>query len=240
MRFNPSIHGFKFLNHFPGYPLPFSVPALPGAGKVSPAYGLCGGMSSASCDFYLAGREIPGSTKAPKAGTRLHRYLFRRAIDTFGSFGESLLKVAGWMRLPESGETGSYKRTLDEFTGIRARLDAQNAVVLALIYVGADTLPNILKQIWNNHQVLAHAWTQVGPEAVELHVYDPNYPLREDVVIWGERIPVGETDDPEKGRVQVFGLRCVQKVGQQVVRTVRGFFPMPYVPVEPPDDLFSR
>jgi hypothetical protein len=237
LRFTPSIHAFKFLNNFPGYPLPFSVPALPGTGKVSPAYGLCGGMSSASYDFFLAGREIPRLTKAPRSGTRMHRYLYRRAMDTFGSFGESLLKVAGWMRIPEGGVTGSCKRTLDEFNLIRSRLDAQHAVVLALVYVGADTLPNLLKQIWNNHQVLAHSWTQAAQDAVELQVYDPNYPLRDDVVIRGERIPVGVASDPEKGQAQVFGLRCVQKVGNQVVRPVRGFFPMPYVQVEPPKDL---
>jgi hypothetical protein len=126
---------------------------------------------------------------------------------------------------------------MDEFVGIRARLEAQNGVVLALVYVGADTIPNILKEIWNNHQVLAHAWTQVSPDMVEIHVYDPNYPKRDDVVIRGERILVGQTDAAEGGKSPVYGLRCEERVGNQAVRKVRGFFPMPYVPVEPPGEL---
>ncbi|MGB7518517.1 MAG: hypothetical protein WA896_02660, partial [Spirulinaceae cyanobacterium] len=47
--FTPSQHGFNFLNRFPGYPLPFSVPKLPNLTEIESTYGLCGGMSAATC-----------------------------------------------------------------------------------------------------------------------------------------------------------------------------------------------
>jgi hypothetical protein len=141
------------------------------------------------------------------------------------------------MRLPEEGLNGAWRRTLDEFTGIRTKLDAQNGVILALIYAGADSLPMILKEIWNNHQVLAYSWTQAAPDAIEIQVYDPNYPKRDDVAIHAERVLVGEADSPAGGRELIFGLRCEERVGNQVVRKVRGFFPMPYIPVEPPLEI---
>jgi hypothetical protein len=236
-RLVPSIHGFKFPNIFPGYPLPFSVPVLPGITDVTPAYGLCGGMSSASYDFLLAGRKVPITTKAPRRGSLLHRYLYRRAIDTFGSFGESLLKVAAWMRLPEDGLTGAWKRTLDEFSRIRARIDTNNAVILCMIYVGADSLSDIFKEIWNNHQVLAYAWRQTSAEAIELNLYDPNYPVRDDVILRCERVVVSQVNPSLEGKSPVYGLRCTQWIGSQMIKPVRGFFPMPYVPVEPPRGL---
>ena len=83
-KFRASEHGFHFINSFPGYPLPFKLPKLPGATEVSAYYGLCGGMSSAACDFYYAEKPVPAFNKVPDRGTPLYQYLYDRQLDTFG------------------------------------------------------------------------------------------------------------------------------------------------------------
>jgi len=232
--FKPSVHGFKFVNNFSGYPLPFSIPNLPHLSAVEKAYGLCGGMSSAVYDFLLVGRSIPVNTTAPGQGSLLQQYLYRRQVDTFGAFGEYIAKFAQWMVLPEETILGTQKRTYDEFEEIRAKLDDGNAVVLGLVYVGGgDTF-----EIWKNHQVLAYAYSEISATTIDVNIYDPNYPHRDDVVIRVERVPVGTTFVPgvPPRKRTVLGFRCTQRVSDRS-QNVRGFFAMPYVPVEPPAEL---
>jgi len=234
LEFIPSTNGFKFVNNFSGYPLPFSVPNLPGLSSVGKAYGLCGGMSSAANDFVLAGRSIPADTTVPAQGSPMHRYLYRRQIDTFGAMGEYIAKFAQWMIIPDSTILGIQKRTYDEFEEIRVKLDDGNAVVLGLIYVaGRNSIA-----IWNNHQVLAYNYSEISATTININIYDPNYPLRDDVIIQVERVPVGTTlipGIPPRKRT-VLGFKCTQKIGNQT-KNVRGFFAMPYVPVVPPAGL---
>lgn len=232
--FKPYGHGFKFVNSFSGYSLPFSIPNLPNLSSVKKSYGLCGGMSSAAYDFVLAGRGIPSITTAPAKGSSLHRYLYRRQIDTFGSFGEYIAKFAQWMVLPDDTILGTQKRTYDEFEEIRVKLDDGNAVVLGIVYTsGSDSLA-----IWHNHQILAYSYLEVSATTIDINIYDPNYPQRDDIIIRVERVPVGTTFVPgvPPRKRTVLGFKCTQKVpnGEQ---NIRGFFAMPYVPVVPPINL---
>lgn len=234
LQFKPSVHGFKFANHFSGYPLPFSIPNLPGLATVGKSYGLCGGMSTAAYDFLLAGRSIPSVTTSPEQGANLHRYLYRRQIDTFGALGEYIAKFAQWMVLPDDTILGTQKRTYDEFEEIRAKLDDENAVVLGLVYVSGGNR----FEIWKNHQVLAYNYSEVSATTININIYDPNYPQREDVIIRAERISVGTTlipGVPPRKRT-VLGFKCTQQIANRA-KNVRGFFAMPYVPVMPPDEL---
>ncbi len=229
--FKPALHGFKFVNNFSGYPLPFSVPNLPQLSTVEKSYGLCGGMSSAVYDFLLAGRSIPDDMTAPKQGSILHHYLYRRQVDTFGAFGEYIAKFAQWMVLPDDTILGTQKRTYDEFEEIRAKLDDGNAVVLGLVYVsGSDNLA-----IWKNHQVLAYGYSEISATTIDINIYDPNYPENDDVVIRVERVPVGTTFVPgvPPRKRTVLGFSCMENVAN-FNKSIRGFFAMPYVPVEPP------
>jgi hypothetical protein len=232
--FKPSMHGFQFINNFSGYPLPFSIPNLPELSSVGKAYGLCGGMSCAVYDFVLSDRRIPADTTPPAQGSPLHRYLYRRQVDTFGALGEYITKFAQWMVLPDDTILGVYKRTYDEFEEIHAKLDDGNAVVLGLVYMsGLDSL-----KIWNNHQVLAYSYSDVSATTIDINIYDPNYPQRDDVSIRMERVPVGTTlipGVPPRKRT-VLGFKCCQKIGDRE-KNVRGFFAMPYVPVVPPTGL---
>ena len=230
-QFKPSVHGLKFVNNFPGYPLPFSIPNLPNLSEVGKSYGLCGGMSSAVYDFLLAGKPIPSTTTAPQQGSSLQQYLYRRQIDTFGALGEYIAKFAQWMVLPDDTILGTQKRTYDEFEEIRAQLDDSNAVVLGLVFVrGRES-----REIWKNHQVLAYDYSEISATTIDINIYDPNHPQRDDVIIRVERIPVGTTlipGVPPRKRT-VLGFNCIQKIADRD-KDVRGFFAIPYVPVVPP------
>src|SRR5919199_1912224 len=232
--FKPSVHGFKFINNFSGYLLPFSMPNLPDLSSVGKAYGLCGGMSSAAYDFLLAGRSIPSDISTPTQGSPLHKYLYRRQVDTFGALGDYITKFAQWMVLPDDTILGIQKRTYDEFEAIHAKLDDRNAVVLGLIYVsGRDSW-----EIWNNHQALAYSYSEISATTIDINIYDPNYPQRDDVAIRLERVPVGTTlipGIPPRKRT-VLGFKCSQKIGE-FDKNIRGFFAMPYVPIVPPSGL---
>ena len=230
LKFKPSVNGLKFVNSFPGYFLPFSIPALPDIPSVSNVYGLCGGMSATSYDFLLADRGAPKNNKAPKRGSRLHRYIYKRQNDSFGTFGDQIVRFARWMALPDDTPHGTQEKTYEEFEAVRAKLDDDNCVPIGLVYISArDSL-----QIWENHQVLAFEYSAPDDAHVDMRIYDPNYPLRDDVYVRCERVTIeeGAADKPP-----LFGLRCMQRVGDRDVRPVRGFFAMPYVPVPPPPQL---
>lgn len=227
LNFLPSLNGFKFPNRFPGYPLPFSVPFMPDGAKVSAVYGLCGGMSSAASDFFLAGRAVPETTEIPRRGTKFHRYLYRRAIDTF-ALGRSIARFAEWMALPDDSPQGVQRRTWETFEEIRKQLDDHRLVVLGLVYDRGTVLRDVVQRLWNNHQVLAYGCATRPDGAVDIRVYDPNYPAADDIVIRVEPVDLGQG---------VRGLRSMQKRGEHDLRPVRGFFAMPYEPIEPPEKL---
>jgi hypothetical protein len=228
LKVKPSVVGFKFINNFTGFPLPFSIPLLPGVTNIPPNYGLCGGMSSAAYDFFLAGRTIPATTDVPRTGSNLQRYLFKRSMDTFGPLGSSLVKVAQWTALPDTGENGTQKQSYDQFQEIKTGLDSSQAVVIALIYKSASTPAELLQTIWGNHQVLALGYQGNLDGSADIQIYDPNFPLRDDVFIHLS---------PETVDGGLPGLSCIQMVGGQAYSNVRGILAMTYNPVEPPAGL---
>jgi hypothetical protein len=190
-----SEHGFKFTNSFPAYFLPFSTPTYVGTSKVGSVYGLCGGMCSAAYDFALARLPIPDIREIPKAGSRLS-LSFRRQMDSLGGFGQQVVRVAQWTSTPTDTVLGTRAQSLHEFNLMRSSLDDKNPVILALIYEHATTLKKLSRVIFNNHQVLAHSYEQDASGVITLHVYDPNLPGRDDVVIRSEPVELGQVDTP--------------------------------------------
>jgi len=225
--FQPSRHGFQFPNAFRGYMLPFSIPGFPPT-HVKGIYGLCGGMSSAAYDHVICGRPVPPVAEVPRTGSRLQRYLFRRAIDTF-AMGESILRFARWMALPEDGLNGTYRLTYESFSQLQEALNNHYLMVLGLVYDKGRNVQEIARNVWNNHQVLAYAYTRLADGSYDVHIYDPNYPRNDEIRLHLEEVEVGQVDG-----VPRYGLKCMQVNGEQALRPVRGFFPMPYEPVEPP------
>lgn len=236
VEFIPSVHGFKFVNRFPGYFLPFSLPDFLTPRKVASKYGLCGGMCAAAYDYALAGRVIPQQADVPHRGTRLQRYLFRRQIDSLGGAGQEVIKVAQWTSMPEDTLLGTHARTAHELASIRQKLDDRNPVVLALIYEHASSLGELSRLIFNNHQVLAYASQEKATGEITFQVYDPNLPGRDNVVIQSQPVLVGEVTS-SSGLQPVMGIKSTQLVGGEFYRHVRGFFAMTYMPEKPPKEI---
>jgi len=236
VEFLPSRNGFRFRNSFSGYFLPFSTPAFMSSHKVASVYGLCGGMCAAVYDFVLAGRAIPQNIEVPRQGTRLQRYLFQRQMDSLGGLGEGVVKVAQWTSLPDETPVGTYRRTADEFSPLCQKLDEGNLVILALIYARATSLKELSRLIFNNHQVLAYACQQDATGEATIQIYDPNLPAQDDVVIHVQPVVLGETSSHE-GDQSPIGLKSTQLVGGEFYKDVRGFFAMPYTPINPPKGI---
>ncbi|MEZ4591886.1 MAG: hypothetical protein R3D55_12215 [Chloroflexota bacterium] len=213
IQFVPATHGFQYVNRYPGYWIPFSVPSIPDIPSVSNIYGLCGGMCATAMDFLLAGRPIPQRRRRPGRITPLHRYIHKRQVDSLTG-GTQVVRFARWMALPDKAV---HLRTAEELKQIRANLDKGIPTPIGMVYVSTkDTM-----QIWQNHQILACAYEELGNGRIRILVYDPNYPRRNDVFV--ESWP-----DPETG-----GVASVQRIGKKD-KVTRGYFVMPYEPVIPP------
>lgn len=241
--FLPSTHGFKFVNHFEGSPLPAALrdPSSPlgailggPAGRNIPAtFGLCGGMSLTAADHYLAGVPMPAVTSPPAPGTPLYEHLYQRQVESLGDSGVMALAFWTWMNLPdgmddtdpEVAPQSAADLTMDELAGINARLCRGEVVPLGLVLVRSRSNTRAPKsragQLWNNHQVIAYACTQGTAYGYSLRIYDPNFPDDDNVTIRIDT-PTGLTPH---GFFRV--------TGQGRTTRVRGIFPMPYTPSRP-------
>ena len=233
--FIPSRDGFGFVNSFKPYDPPVSFPDWLGLRRIEGVYGLCGGMSSGAYDFRLARQTNPNAfnirnyPSIPKTGTSLHRFLVRRALDTFGTAGSMLGKVGEWTLLPDVGPAGVQKLTLDELPNTLQKLDYGQCVVTTLIYVSAPDLKALPGQLSNNHQVLAYGYRQPTPDSYEIQIYDCNFPNRDGIVLQAKRVQVGTQNGQP-----VFGIATHEIVPGEMDKNVRGFFEMNYHPALPP------
>jgi len=217
IKFIPAEHGFQFVNRFPGYWLPFSIPTIPDIPSVSNIYGLCGGMSATSYDFALAGMPIPERRRRPGRISPLHQYLHRRQVDSL-TLGKQVIRFLRWMSLPDEAV---QLRTAETVNELKPRLDAGIPTPIGLVYISSKET----WEIWQNHQVLAVNYT-AADGLLRIQIYEPNYPRRNDVFIqcWSD----------ERG-----GLKSVQMMGEKS-KHVRGFFTMPYEPMTPPRSLLEK
>ncbi len=217
VNFDPAENGFQFVNRFPGYWLPFSIPTIPDIPSVSNIYGLCGGMSATSLDFLMAGMPIPQRRRRPGRITPLHQFLHRRQVDSL-TMGKQVVRFIRWMALPDEAV---QLRTAEAVKELKTRLDAGIPTPIGLVYISSKET----WEIWQNHQVLAVNYTEEDG-VMHIQVYEPNYPRRNDVFIkcWPD------------GRG---GLKSAQLMGEKS-KHVRGFFTMPYEPMKPPRILLEE
>jgi hypothetical protein len=221
--FRPSLHGFRFVNSFTGTPLPLEGTGLEKRLGLPDRFGLCGGMSFAAADYFLSGWTVPDISTPPERGSDLYDYLYRRQVSTLSPAGMQALKFMEWMDLAEEGSDGTHARTLAELGAIVESLQRGEPAVLGLVLVGRGSeSENGRREIWQNHQVLAYASRRLPMNVVEISIYDPNYPLRDDVVV---RVIGG----PE--------VRMSRIVPGGRTTAVRGFFRMPYAQVQPPEAI---
>ncbi len=256
--FLPSKHGFVFVNHFSGSVLPKSFGVLGGLIQQS-SYGLCGGMSFAAADFFLAHRAVPaaaatvaGSAAQPQAGTPLREYLHRRQLDSLGGLSAGLpqaLRFAAWMSARDNGPMGTRAMTAAEMARVVRTLAAGNISMLGLVYVGTSGSGSYSRgQLTDNHQVVA---TAIKPRAggFDVMLYDPNFPADDTARLVCTPIIAGSLPSfgPCTVGIPVMGLRMNRVAGGTAknakaevnTKPVRGVFIMPYTPVQPPAELFA-
>lgn len=234
--FRPSSHGFRFRNQFTGSPLPFSLGGLEKYVSLPNHYGLCGGMSFAAADYFLAGIDPPVIATPPAKGQELYKYLYQRQVDSLGDTLVAVPKFARWMDLPDDTPFGTGARTCAELGDIVARLEAGEACHLGLVFVRMRDGG----KLWENHQVLAYGVEFAPGDGLFIRIYDPNYPVNDRVFLHVSWRPAGMMV------VGTVGTRliCVPYPGAEVVRRtstpgrrdqpVRGFFQMNYSRRQPP------
>lgn len=241
--FLPSVHGFKFVNRFSGSPLPRSLredetelgKAVKEAigSEVPERFGLCGGMSTAAADYYVAGREIPTEANPPAQGTALYEYVHARQVDSFGPSGVMVLKFWQWMHLPDDpeDERSVGVKSVGEVAAIVGKVKAGRIEPMGLVLVKGrmnKAAPGSVEGVlWENHQVLAYGVVEREGGEVDIRVYDPNYPGDDGVVIRCE------ASSRDGGRVRAYAMTRVTGRGGRT--RVRGVFAMPYVPATPPE-----
>lgn len=221
-RFQPSRHGFAFTNSWPSQPAVAVDTAFGRIAIGNAAAGLCGGMVFAVLDHWNAG-ILPPATR-PAADQPLYQQIVRRLIDSW-DLPAGIARYYDCMILPDGDRgiglfgrhvtlsRGLASRTVrTEWPKIKADLDRGLPAPLGLVTV-ASTKPADLGQ---NHQVLAHAYDQVG-SAVTLRIYDPNRGQRDDIWI---RFDEGGT------------TAFTHDLG--IDNPVRGFFRTNYAPVPVP------
>ncbi len=245
--FLPSRHGFHFTNSFRGSPLPKDLGAL-GATlstslKLPSHFGLCGGMCFAAHDNYLADRVPPPETTPPESGTPLYERIYARQADSIGPGITQATRFAEWMGLEDDGRDGTRTRTLRELPAILDRLSRGELVHIGLVHVSFRET----REIWHNHQVLAYAVAQPDPHdphnpptpgVVDLRIYDPNHPGRDDIAI---RLRLVRVEPPSVLRIGLafhappaLGLEgSLIATDGTVLKNVRGLFAMPYDPQQP-------
>jgi OmpA family protein len=221
-RFRSSVHGLKFVNSFTlpsAITTPLSRLGIPiGSG----GYGLCGGMSLLVGDHFTFGVPIPTTTVVPPTGSPLHTKLVSRQLDSLNlnlssigsDFGAPVLKFFDWMGRPNAGGANSTAAlTMRELARVVARLRRRRVVIIGLVLVDRSG------SLTENHQVLVHCMARKAPGLAELHIYDPNFPLRNDI-----RIEVRTSGSETTSRELVPG---------STPRPIRGFFVMPFAPQRP-------
>lgn len=196
--FLPSRDGFSFANAFP----------YPAAGWLGGEhwYGLCGGMSCAAADAFLAGVALPADRSVPTFGSPLHRALVARQLESLGVLASDVARYAWWMALSQ--------RTLDlrtqrELESIALRLESGEFVVLGLVQESWWQRPDIT----GNHQVLAFAVETAG-DTRAIRVYDPNFPGNDRVRI--------------EFRPSIDGVAAYRVAPGRVDRRIRGVFATAY------------
>ena len=172
--FDPAVHGFAFVNSFET--TPFSAPGL----SEIRFGGLCGGMSYAALDHFLASRPAPRGADRPATGTPLFNYIYSRQENSF------IPNADKWIELgfnPLGARNSEFYHWGIQTTGggriqeLRECIDAGKPAPIGLFVPGGGGIKP-------HHQVLAIAYemgryrgnpAQFANE-VRIHVYDPNYP----------------------------------------------------------------
>ena len=187
--FSPSASGFRFPNSFPHVPVRrIGIPGVVSVPIGDASNGLCGGMVFAVRDYFEAGRTPPQDTTAPGEGS-LFDYLVDRLFASFdlprgpARYLELMSPLLPdgetfWTRFGLAPHGRSWQMVREEWPKVRADIDGGHPSPIGLITLKSSN-PFDLKQ---DHQVLVAGYVVEGDQ-VTLHLYDPNQPGRDDIVL---------------------------------------------------------
>ena len=153
-RFNPSTHGFNFINDFNND----FVKALD-----IRTGGLCGGMVYTALDYFHARMSIPRQDYRPANRTTLQSYIYNRQVRSI------VPNVGKWANMglnPDGARNGQLfqQAVTQQFDLLKAKIDAGSPIPLGVHGVDGTT-----------HQILAVGYKRGrSPRDVEIFVYDPN------------------------------------------------------------------
>jgi hypothetical protein len=189
--FLPSVHGWKFVNHWGN--VPYTLPPLRGSildYKYGNAVnGLCGGMVYTARDFFEARLPIPSNTTPPLGEQDpLFIAIVNRLFDTFDIDDVTLYLKYMNPAYPDTDENVASSLGLadgrasvvinTEWPMIRQDIDGGSPACLGLVTIKSLN-PGDLGHC---HQVLAYAYLEDGNN-VTLWIYDPNQPDDDNVTI---------------------------------------------------------
>jgi hypothetical protein len=168
-------------------------------------------MVFAALDAFAADEPPEGSVMSPEIpayDSALAHRIARRQLDSVAThLGVNLWQSARFTYLPTASALGIGAVTRQELLTLFDALRSGRPVPLGMVSAIG------LTRLATNHQVLAYA-ADFGDERVTVRIYDPNYPLRDDVVL---DVPL-DIDEPVVERM----------TGR--VKLWRGFFVEHYVP----------
>jgi hypothetical protein len=189
--FKPSVNGFRFPNDFePGPLATISIATLPNPVPLGDASnGLCGGMTYAVADFFLAQPRlhIPETGPiAPALGQPLTNYIIQRFIDSFALWDSPNSNAYRYVDLMSTLDHNTaialgvpWIIVNNEWPKIKADLDGGKPSLLGLVdgsWVWPTNLSAKLKMLKGCHQVLAYGYDLDDAANLTLLVYDPNDP----------------------------------------------------------------
>jgi hypothetical protein len=182
--FLPSHTGFQFANRWPAGPArvlhlgPIRVP-IGNVGR-----GLCGGMAFAARDRFDRGEAAPLVAVAPQFGDALFVEIVDRQFDSFGRLFS--IPVRFWLSAIASQPSRDRAAVRDVWPALKRSIDEGWPPMVGLVRRAG----------WNplapdfGHQVVAYRYDET-PERVEIGIYDPNHPGRDDVTLTIERTGAG-------------------------------------------------
>jgi len=248
--FLPSTHGFRFRNSFSGSPLQVSLGKLGESLGIPQNYGLCGGMSAAAADFFLARRTIPAQSNVPSDSESLYDYIYTRQMDSLGDAFRYALIFLRWMEMRDEGIAGTRSRSIPCLGAVRDSIDAGKPIMLGLVF--STTRKG---KLWENHQVMAYDLSRTPVEKLKtrsgfsgvtdwsIHIYDPNFPKNDGVridlraslegVVHVPWVPGCRAGMP----LAIFGIKATRVAPGRPEAPIRGVFPMPYKPRVPDRNL---
>jgi len=168
--FEPTIHGFRFVNSFVNDVVP-SMDVRTG--------GLCGGMSYSALDYYFAHTPVPQQTYRPANRTTLQSYLYNREVESLASNLDKWAEVGfnpGGSRNGEFFNWGLQGTNGGRLEELRSFIDQGIPAVMDLQGDGGT----------GNHQVVAFGYSMGRYQGdlknfeddLKIVVYDPNYPMK--------------------------------------------------------------